>query len=150
MCSKAAGALLPRFQHQYCTGLYSKRQEASLLLTTIGPTTAFTVPKWPDWGVRSSKRFPFPFPLRSSAELPKKILQTFLTLWQPKHCFDINHNLTCFAEWIWFAKLGFDSRLGDFVWLNQSLLKTTIISLQNPEACKPKTDVLQPRASFNM
>lgn len=88
------------------------------------------------------QRFHFPLSLPSSAEFPKKILQTFSTLWQSKHCFAINHKLTCFAQWIWFAKLGFDSRLGDFVWLNQSLLKTTIISLQKPEACKPETDML--------
>lgn len=42
---KLLGQFCQEFHHQYCPGLCNKRQEASLLLTTTVPTTAFTVPK---------------------------------------------------------------------------------------------------------
>lgn len=69
--------LLSSFCHEYCTGLYEQRKEASLLLTTIAPTTtslyASDLNLVREIAENPSSNTP---PAPHSAGLPEQILQT--------------------------------------------------------------------------
>lgn len=135
--------LLSSFCHEYCTGLYKQRQEASLLSTTIAPTTTSLYASDLNLVREIAENPPSNIsPCPSFCRAPWANPSNPLTLSQVKHLLSVNHVLTCFAEWIWFAKLGLWFYVGRFC-LIKSIF--TIKEHNNPsktETCKPKTDAV--------